>query len=579
MMQIMDGSYEAKADRNVIREVTVHPPRGLIFDRNNNLVVNNQAVHDLTITPLKVKGLDTLKLCELLGVTRYDFQQAILRAKSKKGYSAYKPQVLFKHLPKLSYDRLKEHLYKFPGFDTQRRTVRSYPHRSAPHVLGYIGEVNQKQIDNSEYYTMGDYIGISGIEKTYEQQLRGEKGVEYMIVDVHSRTIGNYKDGKNDREAVEGQNLKLTLDIELQNYAEELMRNKRGALVAIEPKSGEILSIVSAPTYDPNIFSQRGESILQLQRDTLKPLFNRALEAPYPPGSTFKPLMTLLALNEGYITENYYYGCYGGYRLGRLTVGCHGHASAQNVQAAIQHSCNAYFCHLFKLFIEQDTYDNVAEGLSSWQSYLNQFGLGVDLHHDLASKARKGFVPGPQLYDRMYNGKPWRASMIISLGIGQGELGVTPLQLAHMTAIIANKGYYYYPHVVRPFRESSNALYTTRHKVNIESRHFTPVIEGMYQVVEAGTGRRSRIDGIEMCGKTGTAENPHGKDHSLFIAFAPKDKPTIAVAVMIENGGYGSTYAAPIASLVIEKYINREIKGKAREGIEKKILEANLINN
>ena len=577
-MQGLANDYKESAKDNVVREKTIYPSRGLILDRNNKLIVNNEAVYDLVVIPRQAKLEDTTKLCQLLGITREDFDKSVKRMRASKGYSSYRPQVLFKQIPADVYARTQEYLYQFPGFYPQVRTVRRYSRRSAAHILGYIGEVNSRQVDTIDYYNMGDYIGISGIEQTYENVLRGQKGSRHVIVDVHNREIGTYKDGENDVEAQAGYNLNLTIDIDLQEYAEQLMGNKKGSVVAIEPTTGEILALVSSPTYDPNWLTGRirGEGMKMLQADTLKPLFNRALMAYYPPGSTFKPVMALLALQEEVVGPNYYYGCAGGYRLGRLTVGCHAHASCGTVASAVQHSCNAYFCHLFKLFIEQDQYDNVAEGLTEWHNYLNQFSLGQRIPIDLPN-VLKGYVPAPDRYNRMYGKNRWRASTIISLGIGQGELGVTPLQLANMTAIIANRGEYYHPHVVRPLPQDTFSLYKQKQQTTIKKKHFEDIVNGMEQVVLAGTARVAQIPDISICGKTGTAENPHGKDHSLFISFAPKDKSKIAIAVMVENGGFGSTYAAPIASLMTEKYLNGSISEK-RQHLEKRILEADLLH-
>ena len=578
-IQVLDNTYEDKAKQNSVREVTIYPARGLIFDRFGNLVVNNEAVYDLVVIPKKAKNsnIDTLKLCELLGITQVEFDKSVQAIRKSKGYSHYKPQVLFKQIPYDVYAKLQEYLYQFPGFYPQVRTVRHYPYQSAAHILGYIGEVNQKQIDTSAYYKLGDYTGISGIEFTYEKRLRWQRGKKYVVVDVLNREIDTY-DGGDIAEAEAGERVILSLDIELQSYAEQLMANKKGSVVAIEPSSGEILTMVSSPTYNPNMLvgRARGIGMKMLQADTLKPLFNRALMAHYPPGSTFKPMMALLALQEQVIHPNFYYGCNGGYHLGSLTVGCHYHASCGSVASAVQHSCNAYFCHIFKLFIEANQFDNVAEGLTQWDKYLYQFGLGTQLPLDLPH-AHKGFTPDTSLYNRMYGKNRWRASMIISLGIGQGELGVTPLQLAHSTAAIANRGEYYYPHVVRPHPSDTGSIYLKKQKIDIEKRHFDTVVDGMELVVLAGTARIAQVEGLDICGKTGTAENPHGADHSLFVAFAPKNDPKIAIAVVVENAGFGSRYGAPIASLLIEKYINREI-GEKRKWLETRMLEADLIN-
>lgn len=575
-MQVMDATYTTMAKDNVVREVTIYPSRGLIYDRKGRLIVNNLAVYDLMVIPRQVQDLDTVKFCGLLNITREEFDKNVQRMKTAAGYSTFRPQVFLKQVPAEVYDRMQEYLYQFSGFYTQIRTVRQYGSNNGAHVLGYIGEVNQKQIDTSNFYRMGDYVGISGVEKSYEEQLRGERGTRYVIVDVHNREVGSYKDGEEDIEAIAGQNLHLTIDMDLQAYAEEIMQNKRGSIVAIEPQTGEILALVSAPAYNPNLLTgrMRATGMRMLLADTLKPMFNRALMAYYPPGSTFKPIMALLALQETGIQANYYFGCSGAYRLGRRTVGCHYHAPCFNVQAAIQHSCNAYFCHLFKLFVENYKFNNVSEGLTKWNEYLHEFGLGSSEYLDLP--ALSGYVPLPERYDRMYGKNRWKAVSIISLGIGQGELGVTPLQLAHSTAVIANKGKYIYPHVVKSNAKDPNNPYNKQHSVSINPKHFPPIIDGMEQVVLYGTGRNAYVSGLNICGKTGTAENPHGEDHSLFIAFAPKNNPKIAVAVMVENGGHGSKYAAPIASLIIEKYLNDSI-APYRKYVEEKMLKADLL--
>ncbi|QQS29753.1 MAG: penicillin-binding protein 2 [Sphingobacteriales bacterium] len=575
-MQVLDSAYTTMAKDNVVREVTIYPSRGLIFDRQGRLIVNNLAVYDLMMIPRQVQELDTVKFCRLLNITPEEFDKNVLRMKAAAGYSPYRPQVFLKQVPSEVYDRMQEYLYQFSGFYTQIRTVRQYGSNNGAHVLGYIGEVNQKQIDTSNFYRMGDYVGISGVEKSYEEQLRGERGTKYVIVDVHNREVGSYKDGEEDVEAIAGQNLHLTIDMDLQAYAENIMQNKRGSIVAIEPQTGEILTLVSAPAYNPNLLTgrMRAQGMRMLLGDTLKPMFNRALMAYYPPGSTFKPLMALLALQETGIQPNYYYGCSGAYRLGRRTVGCHYHSSCFNVQTAIQHSCNAYFCHLFKLFVENYKFSNVSEGLTKWNEYLSEFGLGRNEYLDLPSLS--GYVPLPDKYDRMYGKNRWKAVSIISLGIGQGELGVTPLQLAHSTAVIANKGKFIYPHVVKANTKDPNHPYNKEHHVSINPKYFPPIIDGMEQVVLYGTGRNAYVAGLDICGKTGTAENPHGEDHSLFIAFAPKNNPKIAVAVMVENGGNGSKYAAPIASLIIEKYLNDSIS-PYRKYVEEKMIKADLL--
>ena len=575
-MQVMDPSYQAMAKNNVVRNIITYPSRGLIYDRNDSLLVTSEPVYDLMVIPKQTEPFDTLKLCQLLGVNIDDFYANFDKIKSTKGYSPYKPQVIFKQIPADIYTYLQEYLYQFPGFYTQVRTVRVYHTSLAGHIMGYIGEANQQQVDTSDYYHMGDYVGINGIEKSYEKTLRGEQGIKYVVVDVRNREIGKFADTELDKEAIAGSDLHLTLDMELQEYCERIMSNKKGAIVAIEPATGEILALVSSPTFDPRLLTGKfkGEAMQALSSDPEKPLFNRALSAYYPPGSIFKPIMALMALQEGLITPNYYFPCYGGYKLGSLRVKCHPHAQCYSVQTALEHSCNAYFCHIFKIFIEQNKYEKVTEGLRAWKAYLAQFSLGTDSYVDIPGSV-DGYIPGPERYDRMYGKRRWKANSIISLGIGQGEIGMTPLQMAHSMAIIANRGYYYHPHVIKPLVGDKNSIYIQRHKIGIDTRHFAPVIDGMHRVV-VGTKTLRGTGYLDICGKTGTAQNPHGRDHSLFAAFAPKNNPQIAVAVIIENAGWGYKVAAPIASLVIEKYINRKISG-GRRGLEYKMMRLTLM--
>lgn len=576
-MQVLDPSYQEMSKDNVVRETLTYSSRGLIFDRERNLIVNNEAVYDLLFVPRQAKSMDTAKFCNLLGITPQILVELDEQVKDSRGYSPYKPQVLLKQLPASIYNRLQEYLYQFPGFYPQIRTIRQYNYPNAAHVLGYVGEVNQEQIDTSNYYRMGDYCGVSGIERSYEEVLRGERGAKYAIVDVLGREIGNYKNGALDREAVAGKNIMLTLDMELQAYAEDIMQNKRGSIVAIDPASGEILAFVSSPSYNPALLSgsMRGRGMLELAKDSIKqPLFNRALMAAYPPGSTFKPLMALLALQEKLITPNYFYPCDRSYKLGRRRVKCHYHQPCYHVKVAIEESCNAYFCHLFKIFVYNEKYGSLANGLRAWDRYLYEFGLGTNLHLDLPVE-KTGRVPTPESYNKMYGRNKWGAGSIISLGIGQGELGMTPAQMAQMIVVIANRGWYYYPHVIRHDPHAKDDIYNKKQFVSIDPVHFNPVIEGLERVVTHGTAKKAYVPGLNICGKTGTAQNPHGDDHSMFIGFAPRYNPQIAIAVVVENAGKGGDYAAPIASLVIEKYVRDKV---SRERLESRMRSKNLLH-
>lgn len=578
-IQIMDESYTALANQNVIRNVTVYPNRGLIYDRNGTLIVENDATYEIFVIPKQLKTIDTALFCQLLDIEPQFFKDQLTKA---RGYSSYVPSSFLKNISVEQYATFQEHLYMFPGFYGDIRLVRKYPQSSAAHVLGYTGEIGQKQLELQPYYASGDYMGISGLESTYEPFLRGHKGSKLILVDKFNREQGSFKDGLYDTAAISGHNLTVTLDIELQAYAERLMQNKRGCVVAIEPSTGEILVMVSSPSYDPNLLTgrQRGNNYAKLQKDTLKPLFNRAISGgAYPPGSTFKSLMALMALQEGSLQPNDVYPCFGGYRLGSHTVGCHAHGPLKNLSSAIQHSCNAYFCYVFKNVIDQSKFETTDDALAKWDSYLYSFGLGNKLGVDIPGE-HSGHVPTPEYYNKIYDKGRWKSSTIISLAIGQGELGLTPLQMANMTCAIANRGYYYTPHFLKRIEaDTTNYLerYTQKHQTKVEQRYFDEVVEGLHQTVEQGTGRIAQLPGYEVCGKTGTVENPHGKDHSAFITFAPKVDPKIVVLVFVENSGFGSAFAAPIASLVMEKYLNDTIADK-RLYLEKRMIETDLIN-
>lgn len=575
-LQVVDDTYKQYATNNVLRKVVQYPARGLIYDRNGELLVYNKAAYDLLVTPREVKAFDTLKFCNLLDITIEDFRQ---RLKEARDYSPFKPSVIVKQISPEKYAVLQEQLYKVRGFYVQSRTLREYPRPMAAHLLGYVGEVTRDMIEANPYYQSGDYIGISGIERSYENELRGKKGVKYYMVDVHNRIQGSYLQGEADTMAQIGKNLITTLDADLQQYAESLLVNKRGSVVAIEPATGEILVFANSPDYDPNLLvgRERGANYMKLVSDPLKPLFNRALMAQYPPGSTFKMANALVALQEGVITPKTQFYCAHGYYSGNFRVGCH-HDQWFDLVPSISRSCNAYYVYVFRAILENRKYRDVREAYNAWREYMLKFGFGRTLETDFVHEL-KGLVPTSDYYERfVFRGSRWRALPIVSLSIGQGEIGITPLQLANYAAILANRGYYYIPHMVKAI-EGQEIDPRFRQPVNagIDREHYDLVIEGMYQVMESGTGAMSRIPGIAVCGKTGTAQNPHGADHSVFMAFAPKDDPKIAVSVYIENGIWGSTYAAPIASLIIEKYLNDSISPN-RAWLESNMLKANLMN-
>lgn len=574
-IQVIDTHYKLDADNNARRTVIKYPARGLIVDRNDKLLVYNEAAYDLMIVPRQMaEEFDTLEFCNLIGINLPTFREKYNKAKT---YSRYKASIFEKEISAYSYAKIQEQLFKYPGFFVQTRTLRTYPQRSAAHMLGYVGEVSPKTIEKDPYYKSGDHIGISGIEKEYEQYLRGRRGVEYQMVDVFNRTKGKFMDGKFDTTAVSGSSLKLTIDSDLQNYGERLMQNKRGSIVAIDPSTGEILALVSMPDYDPNLLvgRSRSKNYSTLSKDTLKPLFNRALMAKYPPGSTFKSINALIGLQEDVLTPHMTYSCNQGYSFGGRKMGCHVHPSPVNLEYSIETSCNAYYCNVFRNIV--DKYKTAEEGYNVWRNYVTNFGLGKKTGIDLPNEL-SGFVPKTDYYDRYYQKGRWHSTTILSLAIGQGELGFTPMQMANMVATIANRGHYITPHIAKEINGQaiheldSNII---KNETGVEAKYFSEVVEAMYQVVEKGTGTSAKIDSLQVCGKTGTVQNPHGDDHSTFIAFAPKDNPKIALSVYVENGYWGSRWAAPIAGLLIEEYLRDTI---TRPEIEKRMLEGNLIN-
>lgn len=577
-LQVIDDSYLHKASEK--GERVIYPARGLIYDRFGKLIVINQPIYDVMLLQNDLGDIDVGRFCSLLGVpdSVYYNRLDLLRENAHGYYSRLRPEVFISQVPPEKHVAFSEQQFEFPGFSTQRKTIRRYPNACAAHVLGDIGEVSAEERKATQnFYNLGEYIGKSGLEKYYEKQLRGHKGHDAYLRDRHGRDIGEFADGRFDTPAVAGYNMISTLDIELQKYGEQLMQNKRGSIVAIEPSTGEILAWVSSPTYDPNLLvgRERAANYQALLDDTInKSLINRPLSARYPPGSTFKPVMGLVAWQEGAIDFTTGYSCPGAYILGGLSVGCHGHAPIPDLKTGVQHSCNAYFCNSFRRLLELPKYKDESAALAVWDSYLYKFGLGQPVGVDLPNEYG-GNIPTPAYYDRIYKGWRWKASTIISLAIGQGEMLVTPLQLANVYAILANRGYYVTPHLAREFSSEDTTYATTheRHDTGIPRERFEMIVDGLADAVAAGTARLAIIDSIEVCGKTGTAENPHGDDHSLFAAFAPREKPKIAIAVIVENATWGGSYAAPIASLMIEYYMNRTISEK-RKWLEERMMNA-----
>lgn len=565
-IQIIETRYKSSANNNALRYITNYPARGLVYDRDGKILVFNEATYDLIVIPKQLKpGLDTAALCRIIGMELPEIRKKLVAAKI---YSNYLPSIIDEKLRKETYGILQEQIVKFPGFYVQARTVRNYPNPIAAHILGYIGEVTPDDLKKDDYYRPGDYIGVSGIEKSYEKELRGRKGINIIMVDVHGQDKGSYLNGKYDVSPQAGLDLYTSLNLELQKYGEQLMQGKRGSIVAIEPSSGEILALVSAPGYDPGLLvgRDRAKNYFDLLTDKNLPLFNRALTGKYPPGSSFKTVVGLVGEQEGVLTPATRYPCAGGFPLGGgKMVGCHSHYSPLDLRGAIQHSCNAYFCKVLKTCIDNKAYENPREALYAWRKIVMSFGLGKKLGIDLPNES-SGNIPTPNYYDKVFGKARWRALSIISIGIGQGEIQLTPLQMANLASIIANRGFYYTPHIVKAIGKKSNPnpRFLERHVVGVEQRHFLPVVDGMYDVVEAGTAHNVKLDSVKMCGKTGTVQNA-GKNHSVFIAFAPMDHPRIAIAAVVENSGYGATWAAPIASLMIELYLKGKVNRKDME--------------
>lgn len=572
VIQVVKDTYRLSADNNVLRYVTQYPARGLIYDRNRELMVTNQAAYDLMVVPAQVADIDTAEFCNLLEISVSSFRD---RMDAAINYSRRAPSVFLKQISAESYARFQEKLFSYPGFYVQPRTLRKYTKPIAGHILGYVSEVDESVVRKNPYYKAGDYIGKLGIEEAYEKYLRGRRGVTIYLVDVYSRIKGSYADGRLDTVAVQGEDIISSVDMNLQEYGELLMRNKSGSIVALEPKTGEVLAMVSSPNYDPGLLVGRirSENYSRLSADTSLPLFNRAIQAKYPPGSTFKPINGLIGLQENVIEPSTLFGCNHGY----MFVGCHSHSSPLDLIHGISNSCNAYFCQVFRRIMENPEYPTVEAAYVKWKEYLDQFGFGQRLGIEFTNELT-GLVPSPEYFDRYHGKNGWKALTIISMAIGQGEIETTPLQMANMTAAIANRGYYYTPHVVRSIGNNGkpDEKYITKHTISIDSANFEFIVQGMEEAVNGGAGATARIAALKdivVCGKTGTAQN-RGEDHSVFIAFAPKDDPKIAIAVYVENAGFGATYAAPVASLMMEKYLTGEVTNKYSE---QRMLELNLI--
>ncbi len=561
-MQNIDGQYKLKATYNALSKQTEFPPRGVIYDRNGKPLVTDQPSYDLMVTPKLAKGCDTVALCEVLQITRQEFFKRMKKA-CQAPNSPRKQSIFEKQMSAETYAKLQEKQYRFIGFYVQSRSVRKYPRPSAAHLLGYVNEVSKEKADKDPYYNDGDYIGISGIEKSYEEVLRGVKGTRFIVKDVHNKEIGRYMDGKLDTIAIPGKPLYCTIDADLQQYVETLLKGKKGALVAIEPSTGEILCMVSTPGYDPNLLvggKERSRNFARLSLDTTLPLFNRALQAMYPPGSTFKLIDALIAQDDGVINRESSFACAPGYPPMGGHPKCHKRHSGNLVENIAQ-SCNSYFSYVFARICENNKYPKFVDGYTHWRNQVMTFGpntsLGTDLPFD-----KPGNVPSVKYYNKVFGENRWYANTIVSLGIGQAELSLVPLQMANIMAIIANRGYYIVPHCVKGVGQEKylDKKFKEKHFVGVQNQvAYTNVIDGMQRCFDAGTGYPERIPGVIACGKTGTAENPHGNSHAVFFAFAPRDNPKIAVACLIENAGWGGVWAAPAVSLMIEKYLTGKV--------------------
>ena len=583
VIQILDDSYKIDASNNSMVYSTIYPTRGIIYDRNGKILVGNKVAYDILVTPKEVSEFDTLSLSAALGVTPEfikDKMDEYYRDRRKIGYQSV---VMLKQLPPETYMRFAELAYKFPGFRGQPRSIRQYPYNAGGNLLGYVSEVDSRYIKaHNDEYKAGDYAGMTGIEATCEQYLKGEKGYKIYLRDSRNRIESSYRDGEMDKEAIPGKDIVTTIDAELQNYGQALMQNKVGSLVAIEPSTGEVLALISSPGIDVDVLADIGRHYSQIASDPLKPMFNRAVQASYPPGSVFKLVNALIGLQEGVVTPQSEFPCHLGYRYGNRKMACHSHRSPLDMEESIMMSCNAYYCYVFRSLLEDSGNGSVSQALAVWDEYVSSFGFGHRLGSDFPSELG-GDIPTPALYDRMYGKGRWKATNIISLSIGQGEIGCTPLHLANLCAIMANRGYYYIPHIIK---ESDGVeidpKYRERHYTMVDTSYFHTVVNGMYRAVNSGYGSGATasiaaVDGLDICGKTGTAQNPHGDDNSVFICFAPKDDPKIAVAAYIEHGSFGARWAAPIASLLVEKYLNREI-GSSREALEKRMMEGVLLD-
>ena len=582
-IQIIDDKYKLAAENNSLVYSIIYPTRGIINDRNGNILVGNKVAYDLLVTPREVEEFDTLGLSKVLDVSPDFIKEKMSEYRRNRRRIGWQSVVMIKQMPQETYMKFAEVAYRFPGFRGQARSIREYPFNAGGNLLGYVSEVDAKYIERHEgEYQSGDYAGKTGIEAAREKELRGEKGYNIMLRDSRNKIMSRYQNGEMDKEAVPGKDITTTIDANLQHYGQMLMNNKVGSLVAIEPSTGEILTLVSSPGIDVDMLADIGQHYGEIARNPYKPMFNRAVQAPYPPGSVFKLVNGLIGLQEGVVSTSTHYPCSMGYHFGRNKLGCHAHKSPIDFEESIMMSCNAYYCYILRDLLENKKYESIDEAMDKWKEYVMSFGFGQKLGSDFPSELG-GFIPDSKYYNRYYNKGGWKATTVISLSIGQGEIGCTPMHLANFCATIANRGYYYIPHIIKDSEHVEiDPKYKERHYTMVDTTHFPKVIGGMYRAVNSGFGSGgtasiAAVEGLDICGKTGTAQNPHGNDHSVFICFAPKDNPKIAVAAYVENGGFGATWAAPIASLLTEMYLNGEISAD-RKPLEDRILNGNLLD-
>lgn len=583
VIQIIDDRYKIDSSNNSMVYSTIYPTRGIIHDRSDRILVGNKVVYDLLVTPREVTAFDTLAFCKVLELDTLFVREKMAEYRKFRTRIGWQTLTFLKQIPPERYMKFAEVEFKFPGFRGQARSVREYPYNAGGNLLGYVSEVDASFLKkHPDEYRSGDYAGKTGIEAAMEKELRGEKGYNIYLRNSSNRIESRFRDGEMDREAVPGKDITTTIDAELQHYGQMLMDKKVGSLVAIEPSTGEILTMVSSPGIDVDMLADIGNHYSEILNNPYKPMFNRAVQAPYPPGSVFKLVNALIGLQEGVVTPGTLHPCSMGYHFGRNKLGCHAHKSPLNLEESIMMSCNAYYCYVLRDILDNKKYANVAEGLDAWNSYVKSFGFGQKLGSDFPSELG-GFVPDSKYYDKRYHKGGWKSLTVISLSIGQGELGCTPLHLANLCATVANRGYYYIPHIIKDSESYRiDDKYRKRHYTKVDTVHFPKVINGMYRAVNSGYGSGgtasvAAVPGLDICGKTGTAQNPRGDDNSVFICFAPKDNPKIAVAAYVENGGFGATWAAPIASLLVEKYLNGDISD-ARKPLEQRVLNGDLMH-